>query len=75
MIVCLCANVSEREVIAAIGAGAKTLKDIGSRCGAGAGCGSCRATLREYLASFRAVSVLDGAAQRKGVADGDLAPP
>jgi len=65
MIVCLCANVSERKVIAAIEAGATSLRAIERRCGAGAGCGSCRGALRAYLARFREVGAIEGATERK----------
>lgn len=53
MIVCMCANVSERELVAAIAAGCTTVKDVERRCGAGSGCGSCRPMVREYLARVR----------------------
>lgn len=56
MIVCLCANVTERELVATITAGATTVKEIGRRCGAGTGCGSCKPLIREYLAHCRAAA-------------------
>ena len=54
MIVCLCANVSERELVAVIAAGAATVKEVGRRCGAGAGCGACKPLIRECLSRCRA---------------------
>ena len=49
MIVCLCANVSERKLRETIAGGATTLKEVERRCGAGAGCGACRPFIRECL--------------------------
>lgn len=34
--------VSEQEVLATIRAGARTVDEVGERCDAGTGCGSCR---------------------------------
>ncbi|MGH3343877.1 MAG: (2Fe-2S)-binding protein [Carbonactinosporaceae bacterium] len=41
MYVCICHGVTEREVRREIAAGARSAEDIGDRCGAGTGCGSC----------------------------------
>jgi bacterioferritin-associated ferredoxin len=54
MVVCLCANVTERELAAVIDGGATTVKEIGRRCGAGAGCGACRPLIRECIKQCRA---------------------
>ena len=62
MIVCLCANVSERELVATITAGATTVKEVGRRCGAGAGCGACKPLIRACLSRCRAVAVQEEAA-------------
>jgi len=35
-------RVDERDVVATIRAGARTVDDVGERCDAGTGCGSCR---------------------------------
>ena len=56
MIVCLCANVSDREIAAVIAAGATTVKEVGRRCGAGTGCGACKPLIRECLAECRAAA-------------------
>jgi len=56
MIVCLCANVSEKKLAAAIAGGATTLKEIGRRCGAGVACGACRPLIREHLRRSRAAA-------------------
>jgi bacterioferritin-associated ferredoxin len=41
MFVCICYAVTKTEVEAEIAAGACTEEQIGQRCGAGTGCGSC----------------------------------
>jgi bacterioferritin-associated ferredoxin len=35
-------QVQERDVVATIRAGARSVDDVGERCDAGTGCGSCR---------------------------------
>jgi bacterioferritin-associated ferredoxin len=62
MIVCLCANVSERELVATIAAGATTVKEVGRRCGAGTGCGACKPLIRECLSRCRAAAVQEATA-------------
>lgn len=59
MIVCLCANVSERELVETITAGATTVKEVGRRCGAGTGCGACKPLIRECLSRCRAAAVAE----------------
>ena len=63
MIVCLCANVTERELVDTITAGASTVKEVGRRCGAGTGCGACKPLIRECLSRCR-----EAAAQNAPVA-------
>jgi bacterioferritin-associated ferredoxin len=46
MYVCVCAAVTEVQVHACIDAGATTIEQIGQRCQAGTGCGSCLDRLR-----------------------------
>lgn len=41
-ILCQCMLVSEQEVLATIRTGARTVDEVGRRCDAGTGCGSCR---------------------------------
>lgn len=57
MIVCLCANVTERELLDTIAAGATTVKEVGRRCGAGTGCGTCKPLIRECLARCRGAAL------------------
>ena len=54
MIICVCANVSERKLRAVIADGATTLREVERRCGAGAGCGACRNAIRECIRECRA---------------------
>lgn len=49
MIVCMCHPTSDRDVDSIIDEGARTVEDIGRRCGAGTGCGACVEELRERL--------------------------
>jgi bacterioferritin-associated ferredoxin len=49
MIVCACHPTSDRDVDAVIDDGARTVEDIGRRCGAGTGCGACIDELRDRL--------------------------
>ena len=50
MVVCLCRNVTSREIEEHIDRGARTLEEVGRRCGAGTDCGGCHADLEELLA-------------------------
>ncbi len=50
---CQCLNVSEGEVKRAIRAGASTVDEVGERCEAGTGCGSCRGGIEVLLEEER----------------------
>jgi bacterioferritin-associated ferredoxin len=50
VVVCHCEVVSDRDVRAAIAAGADDLDAIGDRCGAAARCGGCIPVVEELLA-------------------------
>jgi len=56
MIVCLCANVSEKKLDATIDGGASTLREVGRRCGAGVACGSCQPLIRKHLKCHHAAA-------------------
>ena len=49
MYVCMCCAVTNYTVEEAIRRGARSLKDVAQACGAGSGCGGCKATLRKIL--------------------------
>jgi bacterioferritin-associated ferredoxin len=49
MYVCICSGVSDRQVRAALAAGARTLDDLSMALGVGVGCGCCRDAAREYI--------------------------
>ena len=51
MFVCHCRAVSDGAVRWCIAEGACDVDEIGRRCGAGTGCGGCRAALAELLAA------------------------
>lgn len=46
---CICAAVTTSHVETAILAGARTVDEIGDRCQAGTGCGSCHERLQDML--------------------------
>lgn len=50
---CQCMAVSEREVVKAIRSGARTVDEVGMRCEAGTGCGSCRGGIEVLIATER----------------------
>lgn len=54
MYACVCAAVQEQQVRATILAGAHTVEEIGERCGAGTGCGTCREHLKERIEEYAA---------------------
>jgi bacterioferritin-associated ferredoxin len=51
VLVCICHPTSERDLDAVIDDGARTVQEVGQRCGAGTGCGACLEDLRGRLAS------------------------
>jgi bacterioferritin-associated ferredoxin len=51
MLVCICHPSSERDIDAVIDDGARSVDDIGRRCGAGTGCGACVGELKDRLAA------------------------
>lgn len=67
MIVCHCAVVTDREIIAASESGARTLGQACRATGAGANCGTCVFSLKRLLCEHEeslssALEVLEGAA-------------
>ncbi|MBL0212655.1 MAG: (2Fe-2S)-binding protein [Myxococcales bacterium] len=50
-IVCLCHPTSDRDLDAVIDDGARTVAEIGRKCGAGTGCGACVEELRDRLSA------------------------
>jgi bacterioferritin-associated ferredoxin len=47
--VCICHAVTDQEIGAVIATGASTTEEIGARCDAGTGCGSCVDRLETML--------------------------
>jgi bacterioferritin-associated ferredoxin len=62
VIVCHCQVVGDRRIRAEIAAGARTVDEIGERCGAGTCCGSCRPTIGVLLATMVAADQVEPAA-------------
>jgi len=51
VLICLCHPTSDRDLDSVIDDGARTIQEIGQRCGAGTGCGACVDELRDRLAA------------------------
>jgi bacterioferritin-associated ferredoxin len=54
MITCLCHDVSEQQVARHAREGARTVEEVGRRCGAGTDCGTCREEIDAILARTHA---------------------
>lgn len=61
MYVCSCAAVPETDVHECIRAGARSVEELGDRCSAGTGCGSCHDRLAVLLASAQVAELPDTA--------------
>ena len=53
MIVCVCRNVSDRTIRAAIEAGATTVHQVAAATAAGTSCGCCRAAIESMIVAAR----------------------
>ena len=53
MLICLCKAVSDREVRGAIARGARSVRSVCQRTGAGTSCGSCKIDLHTMLKEAR----------------------
>ncbi len=49
MIICLCRDVSERQVETAVARGATTVSEVSRACGAGSDCGACQHLLAALI--------------------------
>jgi len=49
MIVCICKRVTDRQVNAAIDAGATSVEAVGQACKAGTGCGACHEQIADMI--------------------------
>lgn len=56
MYVCICAAVTDGEVRSCIARGARTVEDVGMRCAAGTGCGSCHDEIGTEIDVFLAAA-------------------
>ncbi len=57
MYVCVCKAVTEKQIHAAVQAGARTMKDLREQLGVGADCGSCGSCAKQYLREARSEAV------------------
>lgn len=55
MYVCICFAVTDHEIETEVRAGARTLREIAKRCGAGTGCGSCVHRIYALLCTYDTV--------------------
>jgi assimilatory nitrate reductase catalytic subunit len=62
VIVCHCQVVSDRVIRREVESGARTVDEIGARCGAGTRCGSCRPTISVLLVTLVAPEPVEPAA-------------
>jgi len=51
MVLCLCKGLSDKAVQRVIDDGARSVDEIGDRCGAGTDCGSCKDALEQMVES------------------------
>ncbi|MFC5994681.1 bacterioferritin-associated ferredoxin [Pseudonocardia hispaniensis] len=58
MYACICAAVPEAELRSCVADGARTVEEVGDRCGAGTGCGTCVDRIECLLASTTSSSEL-----------------
>ena len=49
MYICICNAVTDRQIRAAVAAGATSIDDLSMQLGVGAGCGCCREAAQEVL--------------------------
>jgi bacterioferritin-associated ferredoxin len=64
MYVCVCEAVTENEVNAEIALGARSVEEIGERCGAGTSCGMCHDRIRGLLPIPSAARPTEAASDR-----------
>ena len=60
MIICLCRDVSERQVEDAVARGATTVSEVSRACGAGSDCGACRHLLAALIEDARSAQCATG---------------
>jgi bacterioferritin-associated ferredoxin len=63
MVLCICRAITEREIDAAVRAGASSVDAVAACCGAGTDCGACRDAIAERISDSCA------ACPRRGTAD------
>lgn len=62
MIVCVCHNISERQIEQALYEGAESVETLSARLGACTGCGCCRETCQDLVDRHQALGTLPIAA-------------
>lgn len=69
MYACLCRAVTEQAVREAVAAGAVTLSEVRSTCGAGTGCHGCLPSLRRLLRECREAASANEATRAAGYSE------
>ena len=59
MYVCLCKGISNRSIRRLVEEGARSVDEIGARCGAGTSCGTCRLDIEGMLKDARSASACE----------------
>jgi len=49
MYICICSAITDRQIRAAVAAGATSLEDVSMQLGVGAGCGCCREAAQQIV--------------------------
>ncbi len=62
LILCVCRAVTEREIDAALAAGARSIDAVAACCGAGTDCGACRDAIAQRIESSCGLCPLRGRA-------------
>lgn len=57
MLVCHCKRINDKRIRQLVEAGARTVGQVASACGAGTGCGSCVPTIAEVVAASRPLPI------------------
>jgi len=61
MVLCICRAVTDREIDAAVSAGARSVDAVGACCGAGTDCGACREAIEARIQGSCAACPVRGA--------------
>ena len=75
MILCVCHAISDREVDAAIDAGARSTAEVGAVCRAGTDCGSCQRSIAQRISQVPSFGPRGADCAQRSAAVGSAASP